>query len=370
MHEHRAHRTTTRRRVTISAALGVMVALIATGVATLASPVAAAETTSSDVTAVAYGPLPEQLLDVHLPTNRPGPFPVMIYMHSGGWKAGSRAFIPDFILQQVDRAGLAVVSIDYRLVTRAPDGSVVNSFPVPDQDVDRAIRFVKAHAATWDLDPTRVLIAGASAGGHLAALAAAAPGVFVDPTLPRRSRPDLTAGRRRARLRRGQRSRHLRAGRRLGTRPDERIPRLPRSPLRAVRPRQGRGGECGTARARRRSARVPRLRPPRLPGRTRHPGRPARPRLGHCPRRRRPDPDQRRRARTDRLRPQHGSLRPRHDRDGSVDRHRHRESVLDDHPRPGSTRAPGDPRRQCTTGEQTSNPSRLISSRMDPVERQ
>ena len=184
MHEHRAHRTTTRRRVTISVVSVAMVALIATGVATLASPVAAAETKSSDVTAVAYGPLPEQLLDVHLPTNRPGPFPVMIYMHSGGWKAGSRAFIPDFLLQQVDRAGLAVVSIDYRLVTRAPDGSFVNSFPVPDQDVDRAIRFVKAHAATWDLDPTRVLIAGASAGGHLAALAAAAPGVFVDPTLP------------------------------------------------------------------------------------------------------------------------------------------------------------------------------------------
>ncbi len=184
MHEHRAHRTTTRRRVTISAALGVVAALIATCVAMLASPVAAAETTSSNVTAVAYGPLPEQLLDVYLPTNRPGPFPVMIYMHSGGWKAGSRVNIPDFVLQQVDRAGLAVVSIDYRLVTRAPDGSFVNSFPVPDQDVDRAIRFVKAHAATWDLDPTRVLIAGASAGGHLAALAAAAPGVFVDPTLP------------------------------------------------------------------------------------------------------------------------------------------------------------------------------------------
>ncbi len=69
-------------------------------------------------------------------------------------------------------------------MTNAPDGSFVNSFPVPSQDVDRAIRFVKAHAAVWHLDPTRVLIAGASAGGHLAALAAAAPGVFVAPTLP------------------------------------------------------------------------------------------------------------------------------------------------------------------------------------------
>jgi acetyl esterase/lipase len=135
------------------------------------------------VNGVAYGPLPEQLLDVHLPTDNTGPFPVVIYLHGGGWVAGSRSVIPDFLLAQVDR-GIAVVSIDYRLVTTAPDGSFVNSFPIPDTDVDRAVRFVKAHAATWHLDPRRVMLAGASAGGHLAALAAAAPGVFVDPALP------------------------------------------------------------------------------------------------------------------------------------------------------------------------------------------
>ena len=142
MHEHRAHRTTTSRRMTISAAFGALVALIATGVAIFMSTAAAVETNSNVevhnvtalsplVTGVAYGPHPEQLLDVHLPTNRSGPYPVMIYLHSGGWVAGSRAFIPVFVLQQVDRAGLAVVSIDYRLVTSAPGGSFVNSFPVP-----------------------------------------------------------------------------------------------------------------------------------------------------------------------------------------------------------------------------------------------
>ena len=125
---------------------------------------------------------------MHLPPTGTGPFPVMIYLHSGGWIAGNRSVIPDFLLAQVDR-GIALVSIDYRLVTTAPDGSFVNSFPVPDTDVDRAVRFVKAHASTWNLDPRRVLLAGASAGGHLAALAAAAPGVFVDPTLP----PELAA---------------------------------------------------------------------------------------------------------------------------------------------------------------------------------
>jgi acetyl esterase/lipase len=136
------------------------------------------------VNAVAYGPLPEQLLDVHLPTAGTGPFPVIIYLHSGGWVGGTRTVVPGVLMQQIDRAGIAVVSIDYRLTAHAVDGSIVNPFPVPDTDVDRAVRFVRAHAATWNLDPTRVLLAGASAGGHLAALAAAAPGQFVDPTLP------------------------------------------------------------------------------------------------------------------------------------------------------------------------------------------
>jgi acetyl esterase/lipase len=105
-------------------------------------------------------------------------------VHSGGWIAGGRKAVPEFLLRQVTRARIALVSIDYRLVTQAADGSFVNTFPTPDMDVDRSVRFVKAHAATWNLDPHRVLLAGASAGGHLAALAAAAPGVFVDPTLP------------------------------------------------------------------------------------------------------------------------------------------------------------------------------------------
>ena len=134
------------------------------------------------VSAVAYGPLPEQVLDLHLPAGT-GPFPVMIWVHGGGWVMGDRLGVPQFILRQVSRAGIAVVSIDYRLVTTATDGSFVNSFPAADNDVDRAVRFVKANAATWHLDPARVLLGGSSAGGQLAALAAVAPGAFVDPTL-------------------------------------------------------------------------------------------------------------------------------------------------------------------------------------------
>jgi|1186.fasta_scaffold05734_3 acetyl esterase/lipase len=174
-------RTESSRRVTMLAVLVMFT--VSVFAAAIGIPADAAVHTTPLVSGVAYGPLPEQRLDVHLPADGTGPFPVLIYLHAGGWIAGDRTVIPDFIAAQVER-GIALVSVDYRLVTTAADGTFRNSFPVPDTDVDRAIRFVKAHAGTWNLDPDHVLLAGASAGGHLAALAAAAPGAFVARTLP------------------------------------------------------------------------------------------------------------------------------------------------------------------------------------------
>jgi acetyl esterase/lipase len=150
--------TNSKRSLTMVVVLGLLLTAVAAVGALPTS--AAAQSQPAMVSGVAYGPLPEQLLDVHLPTDSTGPFPVMIYVHSGGWIGGSRSAIPDFLLAEVDR-GIALVSIDYRLVTTAPDGSFNNSFPVPDTDVDRAVRFVKAHATTWHLDPRRVMLAGA-----------------------------------------------------------------------------------------------------------------------------------------------------------------------------------------------------------------
>jgi acetyl esterase/lipase len=135
-----------------------------------------------DVLGVAYGTDPAQVLDLHLPAGY-GPYPVILFLHSGGWLGGSREYIPDFLLAQVAR-GAAVVSLDHRLAAVAPDGSPVNAFPAANEDVDQAIRFVRANAATWNLDPATIVVSGASAGGHLAAMAAAAPGVFVSPSLP------------------------------------------------------------------------------------------------------------------------------------------------------------------------------------------
>ena len=133
---------------------------------------------------VPYGPRPEQVLDVLRPADASGPVPVVVFAHAGGWIAGTRLAVPDVVADLRDDLGVAIVSIDYRLVGTAPDGTYTNTFPTAMWDFDRAIRFVRAHAVEWGFDPDRIAVAGASAGGHLAALAGAAPGRFVDPELP------------------------------------------------------------------------------------------------------------------------------------------------------------------------------------------
>lgn len=132
-----------------------------------------------------YGGDPTNVLDLYLPKDRPLTLlPVIVFLHSGGWVAGSRADVPAVLLRQVSRAGIALASVDYRLARRKPDGTEVNAFPAAPEDVDRAVRWLKAMGPVFGLDPSRIVLAGDSAGGHLAALAAAAPGAFTATDLP------------------------------------------------------------------------------------------------------------------------------------------------------------------------------------------
>ncbi|MEP6601687.1 MAG: alpha/beta hydrolase [Nitrospirota bacterium] len=100
------------------------------------------------------------LLDLYLPAEASGAVPVIIYLHGGGWEQGSRHQCPAFGLIP---EGFAVASIDYRLSREAP-------FPAQIEDCKAAVRWLRANASKYNLDPDRFGVWGTSAGGHLAAL--------------------------------------------------------------------------------------------------------------------------------------------------------------------------------------------------------
>lgn len=104
-----------------------------------------------------------QKLDLYLP-KAPGlaPLPVILWVHGGGWQNGSKANCLPLRLHFVER-GYAVASLGYRLT----DAAV---FPAQIQDVKAAIRWLRAHAGEYHLDPARFAAWGSSAGGHLVAL--------------------------------------------------------------------------------------------------------------------------------------------------------------------------------------------------------
>jgi len=109
---------------------------------------------------VHYGVLPEQRLDVYLPDEGDGPFPLLIYVHGGGWTMGSRRECALPCIIDAVKCGYALISVDYRL---APD----TLFPEFLFDVKTAVRWARANAAQYGFDPDRFGIIGDSAGAHL-----------------------------------------------------------------------------------------------------------------------------------------------------------------------------------------------------------
>ena len=105
------------------------------------------------------------LMDVHIPPGA-GPHAAVILVHGGGWSAGSKQanFIQP-LFGPLDESGLAWFSIDYRLAPKHP-------YPAAVRDVEESIRYIKAHAKEFRIDPKRLALMGESAGGHLVALVA------------------------------------------------------------------------------------------------------------------------------------------------------------------------------------------------------
>ncbi len=110
---------------------------------------------------VRYGPDPYQIADVYRPQDRTG-CPVILYFHGGRWREGHPAFY-DQLAEPWVEAGAVFVSCGYRLTPAHTIGDAVD-------DAVAAFRWMAAAAESYGGDPTRITVAGHSAGGHLAAM--------------------------------------------------------------------------------------------------------------------------------------------------------------------------------------------------------
>lgn len=110
-------------------------------------------------------------LDLYLPAPLPAGklAPALVWIHGGGWTGGTKNEArATNVCTTLASAGYVVVSIDYRLGTGA--------WPTNLYDCKNAVRFLRANAAKYRLDPDRIAVAGGSAGGHLALMVALTAG--------------------------------------------------------------------------------------------------------------------------------------------------------------------------------------------------
>jgi acetyl esterase/lipase len=106
-----------------------------------------------------YGPHERNVLDLWK-AKSDAPTPLVVYIHGGGFRTGSKETLAPDLLQRCLKAGFSVAAINYRLSQHAP-------FPAPFLDSARAIQFLRDHAREWNLDPKRVAATGGSAGAGI-----------------------------------------------------------------------------------------------------------------------------------------------------------------------------------------------------------
>lgn len=99
-------------------------------------------------------------LSLARPKNASGPMPAVLCIHGGGFRAGTRDGYNALCVRLAQR-GFVAVTVTYRLAPKYP-------FPAAVYDVKGAVRWLRANAAKYQIDPTRIGVTGDSAGGHLA----------------------------------------------------------------------------------------------------------------------------------------------------------------------------------------------------------
>ena len=99
-------------------------------------------------------------LNLARPKTGDGPFPAVVCIHGGGFRAGTREGYDNLCIRLAEH-GYVAVTVTYRLAPKYP-------FPAAIHDVKAAVRWARANAAKYRIDPDRIGVTGGSAGGHLA----------------------------------------------------------------------------------------------------------------------------------------------------------------------------------------------------------
>ncbi len=113
-----------------------------------------------------------QRMDLYLPPEGGGPFPLIVWIHGGGWRGGDKRFGGEAFQLRALTDGFAVASLNYRLSGEA-------SHPAQIHDVKTAIRWLRTNRKDFRLRTKRIGVWGSSAGGHLVSLLGTSGGVEI-----------------------------------------------------------------------------------------------------------------------------------------------------------------------------------------------
>jgi acetyl esterase/lipase len=118
---------------------------------------------------LAYGPAGRaNLLDVYRPRSGAVTGPCLVYFHGGGYRSGRKNREARALIYRLASQGWLCVSANYQLTRNAP-------YPAPLVDAKRVIAWMREHAPSYGADPSSIVVAGSSAGAHLAAMTALTP---------------------------------------------------------------------------------------------------------------------------------------------------------------------------------------------------
>src|SRR5439155_12753345 len=110
------------------------------------------------------GPVGELPIKIYTPRGS-GPFPVLVFFHTGGWQVGDLNTQDPMCRRLTNLVGCIVIAVDYRLAPEHP-------FPAAPEDCYAATQWVATHADQFQGDPARIAVGGDSAGGNLATVVA------------------------------------------------------------------------------------------------------------------------------------------------------------------------------------------------------